>query len=581
MKKSSYRKIAAASLSLVLSLGLLAGCGSTATSAPAPETEVEEPEVQETATETTEPEETYETISLSLGAEDTASLVKDDQLSGDPADHKMASNAILNSKLSMASGDVVNHNNSMLSASSAGLIMEPLEGPDVNEITYVMIYNPYCYDQIDLYGNYESRALATGFLGDQINTNIERAGGLDDEDMLVPDKQIEYVDIGALNMDLNRAGGMDPIYSEGDTHEFYVDRVPVDFTCLYEGDYCYVWSAPGCISDDLAADLGKVFDEKVYHADIDTFGPARFTDNGGKVHLLYHEMEEEGVLGYFSIYDLYASSEVTPDQIEAFGLNTDHAIIHFNEAYADSSMGPSTTAHEFQHLINFSDTFLYESTPVMDTWLNEAMSAYAEELVFPGVKDSQGYNTCMFESENFRNGQSLYNFDTKYDNKIGAYGAVFLFSRYLEALGGDKVYFDIHEFWRTEDREDMNEAEAIISALDPDVVAQIDHAYKYPESIMNGFDSEEQVWMSKLTLDFYLETIAENIINVDKDRYGEYIHKLMLYADENSADIEGGGRILVEAQNGNYEIPDDADQGLVYIGLDADFNVVTPIICAQ
>lgn len=52
-------------------------------------------------------------------------------------------------------------------------------------------------------------------------------------------------------------------------------------------------------------------------------------------------------------------------------------------------------------------------------------------------------------------------------------------------------------------------------------------------------------------------------------------HLLMLYSNAVPADIEGGGRIVVATQNGSYTVPSDADQGLVYIGLDQNFNVVT------
>ena len=48
----------------------------------------------------------------------------------------------------------------------------------------------------------------------------------------------------------------------------------------------------------------------------------------------------------------------------------------------------------------------------------------------------------------------------------------------------------------------------------------------------------------------------------------------MLYTEMAPVEIEGGGRILVATQNGSYQIPVDADWGLVYIGLDENFNVV-------
>ena len=106
----------------------------------------------------------------------------------------------------------------------------------------------------------------------------------------------------------------------------------------------------------------------------------------------------------------------------------------------------STLAHELQHLICATDAFNYMDSPFMRTWLNEAMSAYAEEMVYPGIKESGGYNEVYYLSNNFRTGQSLYNFDTTFDEYIGAYGAVYLYSQYLREQIGENFFKDIHDF---------------------------------------------------------------------------------------------------------------------------------------
>ena len=46
-----------------------------------------------------------------------------------------------------------------------------------------------------------------------------------------------------------------------------------------------------------------------------------------------------------------------------------------------------------------------------------------------------------------------------------------------------------------------------------------------------------------------------------------------------TADIEGGGRVIFAVKNGTYEIPEDADTGLVYVGLNEDMEIVTNIVC--
>ena len=49
----------------------------------------------------------------------------------------------------------------------------------------------------------------------------------------------------------------------------------------------------------------------------------------------------------------------------------------------------------------------------------------------------------------------------------------------------------------------------------------------------------------------------------------------LLYDELDGANIEGGGRIIIATKDGKFSIPDDADKGLIYIGLDKNFNVVT------
>lgn len=99
----------------------------------------------------------------------------------------------------------------------------------------------------------------------------------------------------------------------------------------------------------------------------------------------------------------------------ADGINTDHAIININSDMLseDIEFVQATLSHEFQHLICATDAFYYAQSPLMETWLNESMSAYAEELIYPGRKEENHYNDVFYLSDSFREGQSLYNFDTR------------------------------------------------------------------------------------------------------------------------------------------------------------------------
>ena len=103
----------------------------------------------------------------------------------------------------------------------------------------------------------------------------------------------------------------------------------------------------------------------------------------------------------------------------------------------------------------------------------------------------------------------------------------------------------------------------------------IDKTIDYEGNI--DFASKDDEWLSKLALDFYISQLE-----YDKDDDPEAFERLeastLLYDEINQANIEGGGRVIVELSDGEFEVPSDADDGLIYIGLNEDFEVVTDYI---
>lgn len=457
----------------------------------------------------------------------------------------------------------------------------------LDNVSYVLVYNPQIYDEFDYSIMAElPRDLNTGDMSSQIMTGQVR-GGLGDDIEIQP--MISQADINAgvdssgVNRDGVKAGGLDPVYKKGDAHEFWhhntsmTSRVKEKFDCVYEGDHCYIWALNGSISESDAAEFGKEFDTNIYEKDVKTFGKARFTENGGKVNMLFYDMPD-GIGGFFTNADIYSSAEAPTDIANANGLNTDHAIININRAYVSSNrdFAMSTMTHEFQHLICMSDIFNYAGTPTMKTWLNESMSAYAEEMTYPGIKEQGYYNQLFYFSDFFRSGQSLYNFNTNGDDYIGAYGIVYLYSQYLSDLAGDDVFSNIHDYWRNSYSDTVTEAEAIHESVPKDVAKKIDDEFNYPAEVNQLFNSEYEEWMSKLTLSFYIETISMKLANLEG--FEDDIHMATLYTNVSPADIEGGGRILIATKGGSYTIPGDADNNILYIGLDENFEVCTDII---
>ena len=455
-----------------------------------------------------------------------------------------------------------------------------------DDISYVMIYNPNIYDEVDN----TDETLKTGKLANWIDTDVNRADGLDAEPEFMPFSQKDVTDKFLdsdmdVDLDGNRAAGLQPVYKKDSKHSFYYyedlsstsSAKNSEFVCSYAGDHCYVWTLKSeNVSTKDAESIGKEFDSKIYDNDVKLFGTPRFADEGGKIHLLFHNIKGN-TLGYFNVYDLFSSSEVTKAQAEQYQLNLDHAIVNINSRYFGHGLDEmiySTVTHEFQHLINFSDYFYTKNYVFTRTWINEAMSGYAEESIYKGAKIMEGHYESLAESNLIRNGQSLYNFGTdNYD--IGVYGSVYLFSEYLAKNNGSDVYYKLHKYWRESGSDTLDTAEAIYNSVKSSYSKKIDSVISYPSSVK--FDTKEQEWMSKMTLDYYISLMKFD--TSDPDCYKKIKSTDLLYSEVNSADIEGGGRIVFATKDGRFSIPADADKNLVYIGFDKDMNQITKPIC--
>ena len=448
-------------------------------------------------------------------------------------------------------------------------------------VRYVMIYNPAIYDPDAL----RNPTLSTGNFYSQIDVSMHRGDGLTTtpEHTDISQEDINQgFPLDSANLDGDRAGSFAPKYRVGDSKYFYcydqrssnLPRLYLNFQCRYAGTYCNIWVYNRSITDSLAKEYGQIFDEDIYEQMAQTFGEPRYADEGGKVNLLYYPLPDNWG-GVFCMLDLYASNEVTRQEIEHYGVNTDHAIVHIDSVTCSDSryklFSISTMAHEFQHLICGTGYFLSYNYAYCPSWINEAMSGYVEQMLFPGSKEM--HTQCFLNSEGIRHGQSLYNFSTT-ETDIGVYGSVYMYSQYLDRLAGDDVFANFHYYWRNAVSRTLNDAEALANSVPTSVYDDIDRCTPYPTRLY--FPTEEQSWLSKLTLHFYLDLLDQD--DTDPEAFAEVDPAYLLYDQLDGAEIEGGGRIIIALDGTSYTIPKDADNGLIYIGLNKDFEVVTPMI---
>jgi len=163
-------------------------------------------------------------------------------------------------------------------------------------------------------------------------------------------------------------------------------------------------SAPvGGYTDPDLDRIRTLFDQHLYPIDTTAFGRESDIDANGVVIVLLTQLvnalspncDDTGqiVLGYFFGADLLppSSSNTGSNQGEVFfGLvpdpNNPNCSVSTGEA---NSLLPSTFIHEFQHMISFNQHVLVHRGRVEDTWLNEGLSHFAEELGGRLVPDSE------------------------------------------------------------------------------------------------------------------------------------------------------------------------------------------------
>ena len=141
-------------------------------------------------------------------------------------------------------------------------------------------------------------------------------------------------------------------------------------------------------------------------------------------------------------------------------------------------------------------------------------------------------------------------------------------------LFGEDVFRNLHNYWRTSFSPTLSTAEALYHAVPETVASDIDGKYSYPAEL--NFKTEDEKWMSKLALDFYMSMLKYD--SNDPEAFKDVDVQTLLYDQVNPAQIEGGGRVIAATKDGTFTIPEDAGKPLVYIGFDKDFNPVTDII---
>ena len=169
---------------------------------------------------------------------------------------------------------------------------------------------------------------------------------------------------------------------------FYVWTEPVLklATCRYKGAHCYIFveeSQWDIIAAQPDVDkLGALFDAAtpadpergVFEIAVDAFGKPADEDGDPRIFILILDIPDKRVVGYFDD-ELYERAQ--PE------LRRDTIYLDASKLAFSAYLAHATLAHEFQHLIHWG------RDPDEETWIDEGLSGYAEELVgFPEADPS-------------------------------------------------------------------------------------------------------------------------------------------------------------------------------------------------
>lgn len=215
-----------------------------------------------------------------------------------------------------------------------------------------------------------------------------------------------------------------PDYAVGEQQEFWVHNTDsntnlrITAELVHKTDVAYAWvEADQRYDGDAIARSLEVFSERSYPAVVAFFGSEWYpgVDNDPRVHILHSVNMGNGVAGYYSSADEYSKlANAFSNEKEMFYIN-----LNWLNSLASYSNYETVLAHEFQHMIHWYNDRNEE------TWLNEGLSEYAQEIA--------GYGADAFFANIFLRTPDTQLTTWRLDSSNNAehYGSAYLFVNYL------------------------------------------------------------------------------------------------------------------------------------------------------
>ena len=451
---------------------------------------------------------------------------------------------------------------------------------------YVVIYNP---------SEDATASMSTGNMSGRINTAINpNMVDTRGEDALASDGMYRIDVDQYLAEEASKLMGDKPLppdgdgtkatsYNVGDTANFKISYYSpfststVQFKVVAKGDHCYVWTPTSSASNSYPLTQGdaqtamQAFESK-FDTMNNSFGNHKSGNGDGRVNILYYNITEVNpwtpgsnsgyVGGYFWSGD-YSSDN---NNLPIIHIDT-YPSVYYNNNGVENSF--STLVHEYQHMIH------YNYAPNSKAWINETMSAAAEEICYPGssiFSRIMYYTGCEYsynafatppkeyaaQHANLHYGYSMYDWSNELPDVLALYAQVSLFSQYLytQAPQGNAVFKAILDELAKNSRNTFQTVcPTVLGMSASDFVRDFRIALtantnrnvldgKYGWELQQGYDPSEYYGI-------------QNLYNL----LGPIIFT------DSSCLIKGGGAITVKPVGGVYNPPADANANLKYYGI--------------
>ncbi|MFC1770638.1 hypothetical protein ACFLZV_02010 [Candidatus Margulisiibacteriota bacterium] len=289
--------------------------------------------------------------------------------------------------------------------------------------------------------------------------------------------------------------------------------------------------------------LGQTIDNSIITSVINTFGQPTDIDNNSQIVIVFYELSDPSICGYFYSGDLYSTTSI-PESNEM-------EVIYINLLCDDD--GPSgqlsrqTIAHELQHCINYSSRVITNSLPEMDIWLDEGLAMSAEHVMLGQVVEEVITYMKIDQNNLIRNGFPLCVWTGDLEN----YTLSYLFMSYcrIQADNGSGVFKEVIENQYGD--------------------------YKGIESIMNAKNSDFTDFKT-LLMSFFIANLLKQSTGIYGYKTENIDYNFQVHSPTSTSNVKlkPGGCIYINSNNTSLDAftPESEDEQVLYIKVKGENN---------